>query len=589
VALKSFRVENEKGLHLATCETVPRVMVIAGPNGVGKSTLLYALHRRQGAVYEEGTAPPIYQPPHRAIRSQQVRRRWLGLFRPLLDIFSSSDVGGFEGLSIQFPARTPGNVDEAGSTIKYTLGRIENRRQAILASLVDEHSKSGSPIQTDKLPDIYGPIRTLTSTLLPHLSFRRVDFSNEESIRCVFERTDVVGTDDLDLDDLSSGEKSIFLLFLPLIENEITRLLDALERGGAGGATVDAAPDRVFLIDEPEQHLHPDLQARILGYFRDEAARQSIQFVITTHSPTLVDQAFDSELYLLSFPEGPGTNQLRRVATSVDRLEAIRALTGNTYVVTTGRSIICVEGARDSTTKPTDVGLLGILCPRATRYTFVPVGGKGNVIRVVQELREHLSEEHFGIKVFGIVDRDRAYATTEGIVPWDVASIENLLLDAEATAACVNELANSRGTTAADIIGLLQEAGMSQSDDEIRLRVMDAIGARTVRIKGVSVDEVKDAIAQERRHLELSDDQITEVIRAATAVVDAALADGSYLKNFRGKSLLRGIYQRLSLADDGISYDRFCYALAGQCADRADIRALIDAVFDQLEGPEPAV
>lgn len=585
MALRRFRVENIKGLRLAACEAVPRVMVIAGPNGVGKSTLLYALHTRQGAEYDEGTAPPIYQPPHRAIRSQQVRRRWLGLFRPLLDIFSGTDVSGFEGLNIQFPARTPGNVDEAGSTIKYTLGRLENRRQTILAALVDEHRLSGSAIDAAKLPDIYGPLRTLTSTLLPHLSFQRIDFSNEENIQCVFQRTDVVGRDDIDLDDLSSGEKAILLLFLPLIENEITRLLNALERGGAAGEPIEPAPDRVFLIDEPEQHLHPELQGRILGYLRDEAARQTTQFIITTHSPTLVDQAFDSELYVLGFPQKPDENQLHRVATSADRLETIRALAGNTYVITTGRSIVCLEGTGDSTTKPTDVRLIEILCPTATRYTFVPVGGKGNVIRVVRQLRENLPEEHFGIKVFGVVDRDRSETNVEGVAAWDVATIENLLLDPRAIAAVANDLRDDTGATSDQVASLLVEAGREQRQEEIALRVMGAIGVRTVRIKGISVQEVKEAIANERESLDVGDEQIEQIISVATTAADAALAEDSYLRVFRGKQLLRGVYAGLGLGDAQVPFDRFCYALARRCADLPTVRALVDSVFRQLEAP----
>jgi len=38
--LLSFRIGPEKALRLAEADPVPRVMIIAGPNGVGKSTLL---------------------------------------------------------------------------------------------------------------------------------------------------------------------------------------------------------------------------------------------------------------------------------------------------------------------------------------------------------------------------------------------------------------------------------------------------------------------------------------------------------------------------------------------------------------------
>ena len=143
------------------------------------------------------------------------------------------------------------------------------------------------------------------------------------------------------------------------------------------------------------------------GIFSEEAARSKARFIVTTHSPTLVDQAFDDELYLLNFPTGPGENQLRRIASTPERLDALRALAGSTFVVTTGRTIICIEGAADASGGISDLRLLETLHPAATRYTFVPVGGKGNVMSVVEGLRSELAEVNLGVSVAGLVDRDQ--------------------------------------------------------------------------------------------------------------------------------------------------------------------------------------
>lgn len=583
MALRSFRVENKKALRLAECADVPAVMVIAGPNGVGKSTLLHALSLREGAAYDPDTQV-IYQPPHRAIRRQQVRRRWLGgQIQRLPDIFSSSLVSGFEGLNIQFPARAPDNVDEAGSTIKYTLGRIENRRQTLLAELVDRHYVSRSPVNTTGLPDVYEPLRRLTERLLPHLAFQRVDFTNEDDIKCVFRRTDVVAVHDLDLDDLSSGEKAILLLFLPMIEDEINQHLESLSESAQATPATLSLPDRVILIDEPEQHLHPDLQARILGYLRDETVRRPIQFIITTHSPTLVDQAFDTELYMLGFPQEPGKNQLRRVATTVERLDALKALAGSTYVVTTGRSIICMEGTRDGA-RATDVRLLEILHPQATRYTFVPVGGKGSVITAVRGLRESLPAEHFGIRVLGIVDRDRSGPSVDGVVSWPVCTIENLLLlDPGALVRSVQAVVPELTVSAELVRERLQQVAREQREEEIRIRVMEALGPRIIRIKGVSLEEVREALANEIRQLELDDGRVREVVENATREIDQALADGSYVEKFRGKDLLRGLYGRLGLSDRQVSLERFAYAVAKECAQVPLVQDLLRQVFAEIE------
>jgi hypothetical protein len=585
MALQAFRIENEKALRLASCDSVPRVMIIAGPNGVGKSTLLYALHRRTGTEIE-GDTQILYQPPHRAIRRQRVQRRWLGggVMKRIVDIFSGQSVEGLEGLNIPFPNRAPDNVDEAGSTLKYTLGRLENRRQAVLAALVDRRSREQQDVRTAELPDIYEPIRRLTTRLLPHLEFERIDFSNEEDIRCVFTRTDVVQEDELDLDDLSSGEKSIFILFLPLIEADITARLNQLDPGLENSAA-ESLQDQVFLIDETEQHLHPELQARLLGYLREEAARTKVQFVVTTHSPTLVDQAFDDELYLLSFPTAPEANQLKRIASSAERLETLRALAGNTFVVTTGRTIICVEGARDTSGSVSDLRLLETLHPAASRYTFVPVGGKGNVIRVVQELRRELEQEGLEIRVAGLVDRDRTHPSIEGVVAWPVCMIENLLLDAGVVAQVATDIGLNDIDSGAIEAALFEQA-QSQRDDEIALRVMRELGAKTIRPKGATSVEVKESLAAAVADLQLAESTIDQAISTAEAEVDRALSDGTFVETFRGKPLLRGVYQRLDIASHQVSFEQFAYAIAQQLAKSGLLAETIDAVFAALNDPE---
>ena len=44
---------------------------------------------------------------------------------------------------------------------------------------------------------------------------------------------------------------------------------------------------RVLLIEEPEAHLHPQLQTRLLKYLESEAKNKNIQIIVTSHSPTL--------------------------------------------------------------------------------------------------------------------------------------------------------------------------------------------------------------------------------------------------------------------------------------------------------------
>src|SRR5947208_2068735 len=104
--LRTFRAENLRALRLVACDDVPPVMVIAGPNGVGKSTLLSAIHRKLITLSFDVDTQILYQPPHRAIRRQRVQRRSLmGQLRSLFDTLAANDVQAFEGMSVSYPAR----------------------------------------------------------------------------------------------------------------------------------------------------------------------------------------------------------------------------------------------------------------------------------------------------------------------------------------------------------------------------------------------------------------------------------------------------------------------------------------------------
>lgn len=590
MSLSSFKIQNIKALGLAECTAVPKVMVIAGPNGVGKSTLLDQIRQQQGTVATPGTKF-LYQPPHRAIRRTVVQRKWLfgAVTRTFTDLLSGNDVGGFEGLNIPFPSRTPDNTDEAGSTIKYSLGKIENRRQNTYAKLVDISRKNHTPLNTDQIPDVYEPLRLFTKYLLPHLEFDRVDFVDENSIKCIWKRKDGQGEITLDIDDLSSGEKSVVILFLPLLEAHITRLLEKLE--GMLTVTEDnvlapiSDPDKVFVVDEPELHLHPDLQSKILTYLRSMSKESNIQFIVSTHSPTILDQALDDELYILGFKGNDiSENQLKKVASNIERLEALKQLAGSAYLVTTGRSIVCIEGDADLLSKPADIRLFQILYPRSTAYTFIPVGGKGEVIKIVTKLREYLPEDSFGVKIYGLTDLDQSSSVTSGVYALPVCMIENLLVNNMAIINYLNSIGINRFSTEADVSAAFASIVDSIKNDEISYRIMREIKPYTVRVRGTSIEEIKSVYTSELEKVKgliPNDANLETLISSVTNSVNALITNGEALKTFRGKALLKAFYLAY-VQETNKSFTEFCYELAGFVALTGSVETILNPIFDQM-------
>lgn len=94
------------------------------------------------------------------------------------------------------------------------------------------------------------------------------------------------GKDKYRLDQLSSGFSSILSIYADLL---VRVELGKIERDQISG---------IVLIDEIDAHLHVTLQKKVFSFFKNSF--KNVQFIITTHSPFVVQSVSDAVIFNLS-------------------------------------------------------------------------------------------------------------------------------------------------------------------------------------------------------------------------------------------------------------------------------------------------
>jgi ABC-type cobalamin/Fe3+-siderophores transport system ATPase subunit len=566
VAIRNFEIGPIKGLRKAEAHDVPNLMGIAGPNGSGKSSLLEGLRQRRHELLEPNSEL-LYIGPHRTWRSSDISRVAAYGFTmdTFLDVLRSDNLPSFQyGMPgnlqmLQGIPRLASSADDAQAYIKTAIIRLFDKQRELVTGRWEAND---GEVAKGTVPTLFGPLQRLVTTLLPHLEWLKVDDTNKDNIRCLFQPiTDP--TLQFDIDDLSSGEKAAIALFLPFIEKQALALANSAEQGDQGVVPL------AVLVDEPEIHLHPLLQLNVLDYMRSLARDEEAQFIFTTHSPTMLDALTEDELWLLSPAALVQDNQLVRLTNSHEQLEVARVLTGATHMLTRGKPIVFVEGESDVGSAVTDERILRLLLPDTKHWAIVPAREKRGVVEAASRLRAgELALP--GQPVFGLVDADRDNAgLPDYIISWPVAMIENLLLDPDAIYTVVAGFEAVTGLRGAqDVRRSLDVLARARRDEEVSLRVQAALPVGRIALKPEDVNDAKGAVtAVATEYLErLGHLDITAVAQRAEAEVDRIMRDGEMLERFHGKRMLEAFQQSHSVARAGFSKGAFATKVAVACA-----------------------
>jgi len=125
----------------------------------------------------------------------------------------------------------------------------------------------------------------------------------------------------------------------------------------------------IILFDEPELHLHPTLQRRVIAHLQRLLERGDNQILVVTHSEEIVGTADYATLFATT---GTGEPAVVLVIDRAARLDLLESLGASVGVQLTSPRILFLEGETDALILPLFFDVL------PSGLSLVSTGGKGD-------------------------------------------------------------------------------------------------------------------------------------------------------------------------------------------------------------------
>lgn len=543
-----IRLKNFFPLGTVELNELSSFVVVVGPNGIGKSRLAQLIRQSFNTDSERSIQISLDV----SATSEHEETAWSGrkqlctddrveghLIRTTTNIVGRRTFGALESTFIWIQpgagalSQDPDGYDAKKKLQEQMLLPISNTRLGgslnILIGAIKYHHQilqirdnliNAGYVKSSGLQDVPDPVNTIeelfNDLFSPEKTFVRNKPSDmTQSLPNSLKYNE--GGHELSLANLSAGEMHIFGILLQI--------------------EINHASNCIFIMDEPELHLHPTLARRFARRLHRLVDRKN-QFILFTHSAEIAGEAIGSTLVLLRREAESTSMAITMNAPSVPA--TVSAFLGKHFSSVTMRKCICVcEGNLSSL----DALIFEqLVSHQRLPIQLMPLGNREIVTDFMRgsaaEIEANLGDRRF----FAIIDRDYANLDENGrrVFLLKRYSIESYLFDEEIIYEVAKEIVKEsermerphlRSSAAINerlksLAARYQAFAVVQSVETLLRKKMPSLALKLKNINGASVDDaVREAIVladayakaainlAERHHVETLLEERREAIR----------------------------------------------------------------------------
>jgi len=595
-------------VHHFEVDNLSDLVVIAGPNGVGKTRLITAVLQyfqqftgsdihfeiEATCLGEEkafgkrflNTSAPAEAQKVRTLLQQNKKRR--NLTSSIVYFESNRSIQKVKPLTFQFDFPDPdkeelrwdlsfrGLANRWTDTQHAIFKKIQSQKTSIAARAIALKQKGYGSMNLD-FTDPLDPFRKAFSQLLGPKTLAAADMQKQV---LTYEQNGEIR----EISTLSSGEKEVLNITFDFLLRKPSNC--------------------VVFFDEPELHLHPELLPKLICTLKDVGGNN--QFILISHSPDVISSSLNDTVVFLTPPKAGKGNQGIVVTPQDENTEALSRLGQSVGVVALGKKIVLIEGGNASLDKQT---YSHILKNKFTDLVLLPSGGKSNLQTFGPVMKQVLDRSIWGVQFFMLADGD-AQLTTELQEKEEITGhsrfaalgryhLENYFLDSLTLSRCFEQMEpegswlRAPDTIDKKLRGIAKELLSYTASLMVSKYIRQRVGNVDVMIKRAhDLDETgftKNLVNQVQGELtRVSDSMSTEIAKDYAAKVFAKLNDAlkssedSWKIYFPGKPILAKFCSEASIQQGRL---KTLYISQAEDMDDNPFKE-IHSIFEQFSGSQ---